>query len=102
MPTSSCGGRLKLFMPAKMSRSTPGAILQPQPPPWAKEVSRGSGEGVEVMREIYHAPLEPALYDDRFSVAHTRAYSESCLEVSFAEEIHSLRFVRNATRVNKP
>jgi hypothetical protein len=85
-----------------MSRSTPGAILQPQPPPWAKEVSRGSVEGVEVMREIYHAPLEPALYDDRFSVAHTRAYSESCLEVSFAEEIQSLLFVRNATRVNKP
>jgi hypothetical protein len=54
------------------------------------------------MREIYHAPLEPALYDDRFSVAHPRAYSESCLEVSFAEEIQSLRFVRNATRVNKP
>ena len=74
-----------------MSRSTPGAILQPQPPPWAKEVSRGSVEGVEVMREIYHAPLEPALYDDRFSVAHPRAYSESCLEVSFAEEIQSLR-----------
>jgi hypothetical protein len=36
------------------------------------------------------------------SAAHPRAHSESCLEVSFAEEIQSLRFVRNATRVNKP
>jgi hypothetical protein len=28
-------------MPPKISRNTPGAILQPQPPPWAKEVKRG-------------------------------------------------------------
>ncbi len=29
-------------MPARMSRSTAGAILQPQPPPWAREVRRGA------------------------------------------------------------
>ena len=30
-------------MPLRMSRSIAGASLQPQPPPWASEVRRGSG-----------------------------------------------------------
>ncbi|MEY4676967.1 MAG: hypothetical protein RLZZ470_1474 [Pseudomonadota bacterium] len=81
----------KLGMPAKMSRNTPGAILQPQPPPWAKEVSRGSAGVVEVMREIYHAPTQASLYDGRFSLAPGQRPPESCLEVSFVEEIKSLR-----------
>ncbi len=81
----------KLGMAAKMSRNTPGAILQPQPPPCAKEVSRGSCCGVEVMRAIYHAASGAALYDGRFCVAHPRAHPESRLEVSFVDEIQSLR-----------
>ena len=58
MPTSNCGGSAKPFMFERMSRSTPGAILQPQPPPWASEVNRGcvSSEGA-FMRQIYHAAM---------------------------------------------
>ena len=28
-------------VPCKISRKTPGAILQPQPPPWERDVKRG-------------------------------------------------------------
>ena len=44
MPTSSCGGTNPAApLERRMSDSTPGAILQPQPPPWDKEVRRGEG-----------------------------------------------------------
>ena len=43
MPTSSSGGSGSRAVPLRISDSTPGAILQPQPPPWDSEVRRGSG-----------------------------------------------------------
>ena len=46
MPTNISGGMTMAVVPCKISRSTPGAILQPQPPPWDKEVKRGDGSGV--------------------------------------------------------
>ena len=53
-------------MPPKISRKTPGAILQPQPPPWAKEVKRGElFAKVEVIGQIYHA--SPLHYDLPFA-----------------------------------
>ena len=45
MPTISCGGRNPGALAFRMSDSTPGAILQPQPPPCEKLVRR-SGAGV--------------------------------------------------------
>lgn len=54
MPTSSSGGTGKAAVPLSISANTPGAILQPQPPPCEREVRRGSVAGclggrVEVM-----------------------------------------------------
>ncbi len=47
MPTISCGGRKPGALALRMSDSTPGAILQPQPPPCEKLVRRsGAGEAV--------------------------------------------------------
>ncbi|MPN00543.1 hypothetical protein SDC9_147738 [bioreactor metagenome] len=42
MPTMSSGG-ITAFAPLdfKISDSTPGAILHPQPPPWDSDVRRG-------------------------------------------------------------
>src|SRR5476649_216840 len=40
VPTSSSFGRLRIGVAASSSVSTPGAILQPQPPPWLNWVSR--------------------------------------------------------------
>ena len=40
MPTSSCFGSTPDAPCESMSRRTPGAILQPQPPPWLNWVSR--------------------------------------------------------------
>jgi len=40
MPTSNCEGTGKPGLCFNMLDSTPGAILQPQPPPCEKEVSR--------------------------------------------------------------
>src|SRR3954468_17097167 len=42
MPTSSSGGIGRLVVPFRISDSTPGAILQPQPPPCDSDVRRGS------------------------------------------------------------
>ena len=42
MPTSSSGGIGRLLEFFKISLSTPGAILQPQPPPWDRLVRRGA------------------------------------------------------------
>ena len=44
MPTSSASGTgiAAWPEPRRISDRTPGAILQPQPPPWESEVSRGS------------------------------------------------------------
>ncbi|KAG1483569.1 hypothetical protein G6F54_013529 [Rhizopus delemar] len=47
-PPSSSAGAGSAGIPRSSSESTPGAILQPQPPPWASEVRRGgasAGEG---------------------------------------------------------
>ena len=46
MPTKISGGMAMAVVPCNISRSTPGAILQPQPPPWDKEVKRGELSGV--------------------------------------------------------
>ena len=46
MPTSSSGGTGMRAVPRRISDSTPGAILQPQPPPCDSEVRRGSAAGV--------------------------------------------------------
>ncbi len=40
VPTSRSFGRMRTGMSARISESTAGAILQPQPPPWEKWVSR--------------------------------------------------------------
>ncbi len=40
MPTMSAGGTGKPVDFLRISDKTPGAILQPQPPPWEKEVKR--------------------------------------------------------------
>ncbi len=42
MPTSSAYGTVKGWLPRRISSRIPGAILQPQPPPWARDVSDGS------------------------------------------------------------
>lgn len=42
MPTNNCGGIGMALVPRKMFDKTPGAILQPQPPPCDKLVKRGS------------------------------------------------------------
>jgi hypothetical protein len=43
MPTSSSGGSgIRSRLPRKMASNTPGAILQPHPPPCDKLVKRGS------------------------------------------------------------
>ena len=42
MPTSNSGGTGMAAVPLRISLSTPGAILQPQPPPWESDVNRGS------------------------------------------------------------
>src|SRR5215207_7346107 len=42
MPTSSSLGTGIAAVPLRISDSTPGAILQPQPPPCDSEVRRGS------------------------------------------------------------
>jgi len=80
-------------MPLKISRNTPGAILQPQPPPWAKEVKRGAlFAKEEVIGQIYHAT--PLHYDPppARSFAPVPCHLlERSLEVSFVEEIKSLR-----------
>ena len=50
MPTISSGGMGMPLVPFKISVSTPGAILQPQPPPWERELRRGSaGKVVSVV-----------------------------------------------------
>ncbi len=43
MPTISCGGRKPGALDFRMLESTPGAILQPQPPPCEKVVRRMFG-----------------------------------------------------------
>jgi hypothetical protein len=40
-------------MPFKISLSTPGAILHPQPPPWDSEVSLGSFICRAVVAEVW-------------------------------------------------
>jgi len=48
MPTSSSGGNgIWARLPRKIDSSTPGAILQPQPPPCDRLVKRGSAAGGE-------------------------------------------------------
>jgi hypothetical protein len=42
MPTSNWGGITIAAVLFRMLESTPGAILQPHPPPWEREVKRGS------------------------------------------------------------
>src|SRR4029079_2700644 len=43
MPTISSGGIMPPPLERRISESTPGAILQPQPPPCEKLVRRGAG-----------------------------------------------------------
>src|SRR6478672_1955887 len=43
MPTISSGGMMPPPLERRISESTPGAILQPQPPPCEKLVRRGAG-----------------------------------------------------------
>ena len=53
MPTSSADGIGIAAVPFRMSDNTPGAIFQAQPPPWNREVSRGSvreGSGAFIAR----------------------------------------------------
>src|SRR5512133_3272511 len=55
MPTSSCGGKLKpgrLLEFFRISVSTPGAILQPQPPPCDRLVRRGAAGDLEMSEEV--------------------------------------------------
>jgi hypothetical protein len=50
MPTSSDAGTGTFDLP-RMSWSTPGAILHPQPPPWEKDVSlTGTASGAFMRR----------------------------------------------------
>src|ERR1700704_5155068 len=44
MPTSSSGGTGMRAVVRRISESSPGAILQPQPPPGDRDVSRGCGD----------------------------------------------------------
>ena len=49
MPTISCGGMKPGALACRISDSTPGAILQPQPPPCEKLVRRSGAGGAAVM-----------------------------------------------------
>jgi hypothetical protein len=40
-------------MPLRISLNTPGAILQPQPPPWDSEVNFGSFMEMAVVAEVW-------------------------------------------------
>jgi hypothetical protein len=46
MPTNSCGGKANAELFFSISLRTPGAILQPHPPPCEREVSRVGDIGV--------------------------------------------------------
>ena len=46
MPTNNCAGTGNWGVDFKMSDNTPGAILQPHPPPCERLVRRGSGAAV--------------------------------------------------------
>src|SRR4051812_2668107 len=59
MPTSNCGGIGILAVCFRISLSTPGAILQPQPPPCDREVRRGPS-GAGAIRVIEVSPGRPA------------------------------------------
>ena len=48
MPTSNSGGKGMEAVFLRISDSTPGAILQPQPPPCERDVSRGSVIGLVI------------------------------------------------------
>jgi hypothetical protein len=52
MPTNNSGGIGKLLEFFKISLKMPGAILQPQPPPRDRLVSRGANSGLIVSREF--------------------------------------------------
>src|SRR6478609_9785233 len=53
MPTISSGGSGMRAVPLRISDSTPGAILQPQPPPCESEVRRGSPAGTEGVTGVF-------------------------------------------------
>ena len=60
MPTINCGGRKPGALDFRMLDSTPGAILQPQPPPCEKVVRRiGAVSGVDMV--ICKQGAEPTL-----------------------------------------
>src|SRR5689334_16691002 len=59
MPTSSSGGTGMREVPLRISESTPGAILQPQPPPWDSEVNL-TGSFIPLSRsQSVSAPYAP-------------------------------------------
>src|ERR1700712_5468974 len=85
MPTSNSGGigmRLVLF---RSSLSTPGAILQPQPPPCEREVRRGTGAAV-FCAFIESSPTDRSQY--RWPVA---AACEQRKRRRFDEEVDDAR-----------
>jgi hypothetical protein len=59
--------------PFSRSRSTPGAILQPQPPPWDSEVSLGTAAGDGVMIARWAARMRMILAEG----SRSRTYQEA-------------------------
>src|SRR5690606_19009452 len=55
VPTSSSAKDAAGGIRVRMSCSTAGAILQPQPPPWAREVRRGSS--ASLMAKVWAKPV---------------------------------------------
>ena len=60
MPTRSASGTGIAAAPRRIDDSTPGAILQPQPPPCDSEVRRGSSGITSVSVAVIGSPPVPA------------------------------------------
>src|SRR5690242_7207603 len=53
MPTIRSRGTMPGAVLAMISCSTPGAILQPQPPPWLNDVRRGGRSGAFTLFRLH-------------------------------------------------
>src|SRR4030095_12967875 len=77
MPTSSASGTRPGAARPRISCSTPGAILQPQPPPCEKEVSRnGTGSGAFTSKTFAWSRVDGGLRNVPHSSVPNRFFAE--------------------------
>jgi hypothetical protein len=76
MPTSNSLGTGKPREPRRISERMPGAILQPQPPPWLKEVRRigAAGASGEFIGSTFLVSVGAVRIDSRWGKQSGQAY----------------------------